>query len=139
MITSLTTAIVNAYNAAGGASLRAVNTGGLHFHEAPQAVSEPYTTFDWVGSATDDQMGGQAQRIERAEIQFSIISRTDSDGGREVAKIAGLLMSWLDWVSLTMTGGFTHIASERNGTGPLISIDDIWQQTLTYTIWYKWS
>ena len=138
MITSLMTAIKTAYDAGGGATLRAANTGGLWLHEAPQAVTAPYTVMDWIGSSVDDSMGGQSGRIERAEVQFSIISRND-DGGREVAEIAGLLMSWIDWGTLTLQGNFTHLASERTGTGPLISVDDIWQQTLTYTFWLKWS
>ena len=137
MIGPLATAIKSAYDAAGGATLRAANTGGLWFTQAPQAVSEPYTVFLWVGSAIDDQMGGATARIERCEIQFSVFSRAE-DGGSEAADIATKLMSWFDESSLTVTG-HSHIRNERNGTSGVLSVDDVYMIVINYTIWVSWS
>ena len=106
MIKTAAKAIYDAYNAAGGASLRALNTGGLYFQDAPQDVVEPYTVFSWAGSVTDDTMGGQTNRIERAAITFNTFSKAD-DGGTEALDISSALESLYDWADLTMGGSFS--------------------------------
>ena len=137
MITALSTAIKTLYDAAGGATLRAANTGGLFWQQAPQAASEPYTVYSIVSSSVDDQMGGATARIERFDVQFSVISRAE-DGGVELADIVRKLVDWFDERSLTMSG-FTHIRNERNGIAPIIVVDEVWQSTILYTIWVSWS
>ncbi len=141
MITELATAIKTFYDSSDGATLRAANTGGLFWQQAPQAVAtssnKPYTVYSFVSSSIDESMGGQNDRIERVDVQFSIFSRKD-DGGVEIADISDKLMAWLDWNRFSITGSFTIIASERNGIGSIPVIDEIWQTSLFYTIWVDW-
>jgi len=138
MIDVITKAIKEYYDSASGAAVRAVNTGGLYFNQAPQTAQEPYTVFMWVASAVDDYMGGSDNRIERADVQFSIFSRAE-DGGVEITNISNKFMSWFDEANLTLDAPFKHIRNERNGTASIPIIDDVWQITLLYTIWFSWS
>ena len=137
MITELATAITTFYDSSDGDTLRAANTGGLYWQSAPQAAVEPYTVFSFVSSSIDESMGGQNDRIERVDVQFSIFSRKD-DGGVEIADISDKLMDWLDWNQFSIGGSFSIIASERNGIGNIPVIDEIWQTSLFYTIWVDW-
>lgn len=137
MIKTAATAIKTLYDSAGGAALRALNTGGLFFQDASQTVTEPYTVFSWAGSVTDDTMGGQTDRIERGDITFNTFSKAD-DGGLEALNISAALQDLYDWATLTMGGSFSSIAFERNSTGPVFFIDEVWQVTNLYTFWIDW-
>ena len=137
MITAVSTAIKTLYDGGTGATLRAVNTGGLYWEQAPQAVQEPYTVYSFVSSAVDDQMGGISNRIERYDAQFSIFSRAE-DGGVELGEIVIALENWFDEADMPITG-FRHIRNERNGTANIPVIDEVWQSTILYTIWISWS
>lgn len=141
MITAVNTAIMTLYNGGTGASLRAANTGGLHWEEAPQGATEPYTVLSIASSSIDDSMGGKTDRIERMDYQFSIFTRnvqgTQTNPGDQLATIVGLLIDWFDEATLSISG-FTHLRNERNGIGNVPVIDDIWQSTILYTIWFCW-
>ena len=137
MKAELATAIKTFYDSSAGSALAALNTGDLHWENAPQAVSEPYIVFSFVSSSIDDIMGGQNDRIENVDTQFSIISRKD-DGGVEIGQIETDLMSWLDWNNFTIADDFTIIAVERIGVGAGPVIDEIAQTTLFYSIWVDW-
>ena len=137
MITELSTAIMTLYNGSEGATLRAANTGGMFWQNAPQAAVEPYIVFSFVSSSIDDSMGGQNDRIEKVDVQFSMYSRKD-DGGVEIANITRDVMNLFDWNSFAITGGFRILASERIGIGNVPVIDEIWQTTLFYSIWVDW-
>jgi len=137
MKAELATAIKTYYDSSDGASLRALNTGDIWWENAPQAVTEPYIVFSIVSSSIDESMGGQNDRIEKVDVQFSIISRND-DGGVELGQIETALMTWLDWNNFTISGAFTIIAVERVGVGSGPIIDEIAQTTLFYSIWVDW-
>ena len=137
MITALTTAIDTLYEAAGGATLRAANTGGMYWQQAPQAAQEPYTVYSIVASSVDDQMGGATARIERYDMQFAVISRAE-DGGVELADIVRKIEDWFDEATMTVSG-FSHLRNERNGVAPIIVVDEVWQSTILYTVWISWS
>ena len=137
MKAELATAIKTFYDSSAGSALAALNTGDLHWENAPQTVSEPYIVFSFVSSSIDDSMGGQNDRIEKVDTQFSIISRKD-DGGVEIGQIETALMSWLDWNNFTIADDFTIIAVERIGVGAGPVIDEIAQTTLFYSIWVDW-
>ena len=134
MITEALTAIKNLYDAGGaaGTALRAANTGGLWLEEAKDDVTPPYITESWIGSDAEDEMGGRA--YEMATIQFDVFSKND-DGGIEAADIADKLIALYDDSSLTISG-HTFLAMIRNGTGAAIFIDDVWQVTITYSLWF---
>ena len=137
MKAELATAIKTFYDSDAGSALAAVNTGDLWWENAPQAVVEPYIVFSFVSSSIDESMGGQNDRIEKVDTQFSIISRND-DGGVRIGDIETKLMAWLDWNNFSISGDFTIIAVERVGVGAGPVIDEIWQTTLFYSIWVDW-
>jgi len=122
------------YDAGGaaGAALRAANTGGQWLNEAKDDVTPPYSVVSWIGSANEDYMGGT---IEVGTIQFDVFSRED-DGGIEAVNIADLLMALYDDSTLTITD-YQHLAMIREGTGPAVFIDDVWQITITYSLWFS--
>ena len=131
MIEEALTAIKVLYDAAGGATLRAKNTGGQWLNEAKDDVTPPYTVVSWIASTAEDYMGGN---YEIASIQFDVFSEAD-DGGMEAMKIADLLMALYNDATLTITD-FTHLAMVREGTGATIFIDDVWQISITYSLWF---
>ena len=137
MITELSTAIITLYDGAEGDTLRAANTGGLFWQQAPQAVTEPYAVFSFTGSSIDDSMGGQNDRIEKVDVQFNVVSR-NGDGGVEAADIADKFMSLYDWNRFTISGSFTNLATERIGVTTIQITDEIWQVTLIYSICVDW-
>ena len=137
MKAELATAIKTFYDSSDGSALSAVNTGDLWWENAPQATVEPYIVFKFVSSSIDESMGGQNDRIEKVDTQFSIFSRND-DGGVQIGDIETKLMSWLDWQRFPISGDFSIIATERVGIGDGPVIDEIWQTTLFYSIWVDW-
>jgi hypothetical protein len=137
VITALTDAIKTLYDAAGGATLRAANTGGMFWQQAPQAAQEPYTVYSIVASSVDDQMGGTDARIEKFDVQFAAISRAE-DGGVELADIVRKIEDWFDEAVMPVSG-FSHLRNERNGIAPIIVVDKVWQSTILYTVWISWS
>ncbi len=133
MITEVLTAIKNLYDAGGaaGTALRAANTGGQWLNEAKDDVPPPYTTVSWIASTAEDYMGGN---YEIGSIQFDIFSEAD-DGGIEALGIADKLMTLYNDSTLTISD-HTHLAMIRDGTGAAIFIDDVWQITITYSLWF---
>ncbi len=134
MIIEALTAIKNLYDAGGavGAALRAANTGGQWLNEAKDDVTPPYITVSWIASSTEHEMGSEAYEI--ATIQFDVFSEAD-DGGTEALDIADKLMALYNNATLTITD-HNHLAMLRNGTGAAIFIDDVWQITITYSLWF---
>lgn len=132
MITEALTAIMNLYKGAGGVTLRAANTGGLWLQEAKDDVTPPYSVCSWIASTTEHEMGGEAYEI--ATIQFDVFSEA-ADGGTEALDIADKLMDLYNNASLSISG-HNHLAMLRDGTGAAIFIDDIWQITITYSLWF---
>ena len=138
MIKDITTAIVSKYKSTDGDTLRAENTGGLWFTEAKQNVGEPYTVFTWNASTPTDEMGGQTDRFEQAEIMFEIFSENDN-GGLEVTSIAGKLMDLFDWSSLTLPAdsSLTFMAMRRENTTNVQFLDNkTWTISVNYIVWY---
>ncbi len=137
MITDVAKAIKTHYDT-NGATLQAQLTGGLFFQSAGPNTSVPYGVWFWIGSSIDEEMGGQADRIEKADIQFSLFSQAD-DGGVEVAGLTDKLTALYDWanVAFTATSAFTAIAFERNGSSSITLIDDVWQSVMNYTVWFS--
>ena len=133
MIKEALIAVKVLYDAGGaaGTAMRAANTGGLWLNEAKDDVTPPYTAFSWIASTAEDYMGGN---YEIASIQFDVFSEAD-DGGMEALGIADKLMALYNDAVLTITN-HTHIAMIRDGTGAAIFIDDVWQITITYSLWF---
>ncbi len=140
MIKDLMQAVMTKYNSSDGDDLRAENTGGLWFTEAKQNVGEPYTIFTWNASTPTDQLGGQTDRFEQAEVTFDIYSE-NKNGGLEVTSIAGKLMTLYDWSTLTLPDdtSFTFMAMRRENTSSVQYLDGkVWTISLSYIIWYGW-
>lgn len=135
MIKDLTTSIFNRYNSIDGTALRKVNTGGLYFQLAPHDVAEPFIVFFWIASSPVDYAGGQKDRYENVDIQFSLFSKTD-DGGIELGTISEKLMLLFDWCELTYPVGseLSHIAFERTSTANVGFVDDVWQYVINYEV-----
>ena len=137
MKAELATAIKTYYDSTAGSALATLNTGDIWWENAPQAVVEPYIVFSFTSSSIEESMGGQNDRIEKVDVQFSIISRND-DGGVQLGQIETALMAWLDWNNFAMSGDFKIIAVERVGVGSGPIVDEIAQTTLFYSIWVDW-
>lgn len=135
MITQVAKAVKALYDGAGGAALRAVNTGGLWLQQAPEGTTEPYMVLFIAGSTTDDMMGSATNRLERVDVQFNIYSKGD-DGAVEAADILDKLIALFDWSTLTYTG-YTHIAVRRTGTADVGFVDEVWQMVALYEITYQ--
>jgi len=136
MITQLATAIMTKFDADSGTTgfYDAIN-GQLWYQQAPQSATAPYAIFNWVGSTPDDYMGGTADRMETADIRFSIFSKAD-DGGIELAGLIKKCTALFDWSTLTYTD-YDHIKMERISTGPIIFVDEIWQNVISYEVTYN--
>ena len=139
MIKDLMQAIMMKYNSSDGDTLRAKNTGGLHFTEAGQNIKEPYTVFTWNASTPTDQLGGTTDRYEQAEIRFDIFSENDN-GGLEVVGIVGKLMDLFDWSTLTLPtdSSLTYMAMRRENTSQVEFLDNkVWTISVNYIVWYN--
>ena len=138
MIDSIAKAMMTRYNLdPTGNALRALCTGGLWFSEAPQDTTKPYAVFTWGGSNIDDQMGGQSNRYEVAQLSVMVFSDAD-DGGEEVFAITDAFMTLFDWCTLDYTGSsYTHMACKRLSVVNLGKHDSIWTVNINYEIMYS--
>ncbi len=135
MLTKFATAIYSLYTGAGGATLRAANTGGLWLAKGKDGVVEPFIRFNIVGSTIEDMMGAIDNRLETVDLQFDIFSKAD-DGGVQVADITDKLTALYDWATLTYTT-FTHVACRRTGIINVGFVDEVWQNTALYEVTFK--
>ena len=139
MIADLMTAIKSRYLSDAGASLRAANTGGLWWQQAPQDTAMPFVIVYWISSTCDDFAGGASDRIEKADLQFSVFSDAE-DGGTEAADIIKKTQALYDWCALQLPTGstYTHLAFDRTGTGNMsLNEDGIWHAVILYTVWFE--
>ena len=138
MIDSVAKAIMTRYNETpAGDALRVLCTGGLWFSQAPDVTVKPYAVFQWQGSSTEEQMGGQSNRIESAQCSVMVFSDAD-DGGLEVFAIADAFMTLFDWCTLSYAGSsYSHLACKRLSVVNLGKRDNIWSVNLNYEIMYS--
>lgn len=97
-MTELLTAILARYNAAEGASLRALVTG-MHFSSAPQGSVVPYITVSYPAGTVDSTQTNNDHDI--FNITFSIWD--DASSPSQVLLISDALCALYDNVILTLT------------------------------------
>lgn len=131
MIRQTATAIMQKFNS--DSNLQSLLSGGLYFHQAPQAVSSPWGTFFVINVSDDEIMGSSSDvNLRDVEIQISLFSEK-TDGGEEISLITEIFTEVFDWTNLNV-GEYHVYKVQRTGLGPITILDEIWQSNISYTI-----
>jgi hypothetical protein len=130
MVNELATAIMDKYKSS--ADLRALLAGGMYFQQAPQAVAYPYADILLASIGLEQWLGGRDDCLRTAQLQFDVYDNA-TDGGERAILISEIMGRTYDFSLMNMNGW--HIVSMRPiSTGPLLCVDEIWQNTLTYEL-----
>jgi len=122
-------AIKSRYDGASGASLRALNPGGLWRERAPQKQAYPFIVMHDLGGGQKDTFG---EYLNHMTVQFTTYD--DSPSSATIEGIAAALMTLFDWCALTITG-YTHIVMQRTFQQSFWNDEQqIWQYVVHYYI-----
>ena len=108
-------AIQARYAAAGGASLRALTTGGMWLSQAPQQAGGVYIVITPVSGPVSYAMGGAY--TQDCSIQFTVASLLLTSA--DVVAAVKAFKTLYDFCTFTMTGNTLLVARRKSDHGPL--------------------
>ena len=118
-MSNLIKAIMALYKATGGASLRALTTGGMWLSEAPKESSGVYIVITPVVAPVSYAMTTTSTKpyTEDCDIQFMVSTLTGTTA--ELVSAMDALKSLYDFCTLTISGNTLLVARRTNEVGPI--------------------
>lgn len=104
----------------------------MYFQQSPQDVISPYVVFYIIGITQEEIMGDADDNVTDITIQFNIFTDT-SDGGQHLALLMKRITNCYDWNDVFVKG-YNCLRMQREAIGPVLYIDEIWQNNIDYTL-----